>query len=189
MKIVDHQRAKIVATVGPACESYDNLLALAKAGVNVYRLNISHGNHEDLEKVIQNITAINEKHNLHLSILCDLQGPKLRVGKMEFDGVELKDGDEILFTKEECVGTKEKVYMNYEFFARDVKVGEKVLVDDGKLMFEVLETNGTDLVKMVVRYGGLLKSKYDQQSYSNKSRDIRCCECSSRWCRCSYVEC
>lgn len=158
MEIVDHQRAKIVATVGPACESYDMLLELAKAGVNVYRLNFSHGKHEDLAKVIKNITDINEKHNLYLSILCDLQGPKLRVGKMEFDGVEVNAGDEILFTKEECVGTKEKVYMNYEFFARDVKVGEKVLVDDGKLMFEVLETNGTDLVKMVVKYGGLLKS-------------------------------
>jgi len=158
MKITDHQRAKIVATVGPACDSYDQLLALAQAGVNVYRLNFSHGKHEDLEKVIQSITEINKKHNLHLSILCDLQGPKLRVGKMEFDGVEVNAGDEILFTKEECLGTKDKVYMNYEYFARDVKVGEKVLVDDGKLMFEVLETNGTDQVKMVVKYGGILKS-------------------------------
>jgi len=158
MDIVDHQRAKIVATVGPACNSEEKLLELAKAGVNVFRLNFSHGTHEDHEKVIKHLTTINKKYDMHLSILCDLQGPKLRVGKMEFDGAEVNAGDEILFTKEPCLGTAKKVYMNYEHFARDVKVGEKVLIDDGKLMFEVLETNGTDLVKMVVRFGGVLKS-------------------------------
>ncbi|MEO1514393.1 MAG: pyruvate kinase [Bacteroidota bacterium] len=158
MQIVDHQNTKIVATVGPACNSYSKLLELVKAGVNVFRLNFSHGTHEDHRQVIDHINYINEKYNLHVSILADLQGPKLRVGKIENNALPVEPGDILTFTNEACIGTKEKIYMSYERFALDVEVGERVLVDDGKLMFEVVETNRKDTVKLKVLYGGILSS-------------------------------
>jgi len=153
-------KTKVVATVGPASRSYENLLKLVKAGVNVFRLNFSHGSHEQHLEVMQSISRINETYGTHISILCDLQGPKLRVGLMKNGGVEVKNGSSILFTnKEEVEGTAEKVYMAYEYFANDVKPGEKVLIDDGKLVLEVLETNGTDEVMLKVVHGGMLKSR------------------------------
>ena len=153
-------KTKVVATVGAASRSYENLLKLVKAGVNVFRLNFSHGSHEQHLEVMQSISKINETYGTHISILCDLQGPKLRVGLMKDGGVEVKNGSTILFTnKEEVEGTAEKVYMAYEYFANDVKPGEKVLIDDGKLVLEVIETNGTDEVKLKVVHGGVLKSR------------------------------
>jgi pyruvate kinase len=158
MKIVDHQNTKIVATVGPACSSYEKLLELVKAGVDVFRLNFSHGTHQDHRQVIDHVTYINEKYNLHISLLADLQGPKLRVGKMEGDGLELKEGDVITLVNEKCIGTMEQIYMSYDYFARDVQVGERVLVDDGKLVFEVVETNGEDRARLKTLFGGILQS-------------------------------
>ncbi len=158
MQIVDHQNTKIVATVGPASSSYEMLLQLVQAGVNIFRLNFSHGSHQDHKKVIDHIHYINEKYNLHVGILCDLQGPKLRVGKIENNALELNKGDVLTFVNEECIGTMEKIYMSYDRFAQDVKLGEKVLVDDGKLMFEVIETNKKDTVKLKVLFGGILSS-------------------------------
>ena len=99
MEVVNHQNTKIVATVGPSSSSYNNLLELAKAGVDVFRLNFSHGFHEDHLKVINNISYINEKYNLHLGILADLQGPKLRVGQIENNELPLAQGDIISFRK------------------------------------------------------------------------------------------
>ncbi|MEM6397521.1 MAG: pyruvate kinase [Bacteroidota bacterium] len=158
MKITDHQNTKIVATVGPACDSYEQLLGLVQAGVDVFRLNFSHGEHESKLQIIQNITRINEEHDVHISILADLQGPKLRVGKIEGDSIDVKEGQILTFTNTKCVGNADRIYMSYEKFARDVSVGERVLVDDGNLVFEVVETNGTDEVKLKVIYGGPLKS-------------------------------
>lgn len=158
MKIVDHQNTKILATVGPASSSYDMLLELIQAGVDVFRLNFSHGTHEDHLEVINHITYINEKYGLHIGILADLQGPKLRVGQIEDNALELKPGDIVTFVNEPCIGTMERIYMSYQQFAQDVKVGERVLVDDGKLVFEVVETNGTDTVRLKVLFGGTLSS-------------------------------
>lgn len=158
MKITDHQNTKIVATVGPACNTYENLLELVRAGVDVFRLNFSHGTHEDHGKVINHILRIKEETKVHVSILADLQGPKLRVGKMEGEGLPVEEGQIITFTNTECVGNAERIYMSYPQFARDVTVGEKVLVDDGTLVFEVVETNGEDQVKLKTLFGGLLKS-------------------------------
>ncbi len=157
--ITYQKNTKIVATVGPACNQYSQLLDLANAGVNVFRLNFSHGKHEDHLKVVQHITYINEKYNRHLSILADLQGPKLRVGLMENDGIEVKTGDILTFVNEECIGNKDKIYMSYKDFAKDVEAGEKILLDDGKLLFEVVETDRISTVKLRVIYGGMLKSK------------------------------
>lgn len=158
LKIENWQNTKILATVGPASSSYENLLALAKAGVDVFRLNFSHGSHEDHLEVINRVSYINEKYRSHIGILADLQGPKLRVGQMENDGLELKAGDIITMVNEKCVGNKEKVYMSYERFPMDVEVGEEVLVDDGKLMFEVVETDKKSQVKLKILFDGTLKS-------------------------------
>ncbi len=158
MKIAKRQNTKIVATVGPACSSYAQLLELARTGVSVFRLNFSHGTHQDHLDVINHVTYINEKYNTHVSLLADLQGPKLRVGKIKGDALELQEGDVITLVNEPCEGDIEQIYMSYEQFARDVKVGERVLVDDGKLEFEVLETNHQDTVRLKTLFGGKLSS-------------------------------
>ncbi|MEO0625409.1 MAG: pyruvate kinase [Bacteroidota bacterium] len=158
MKITDHQNTKIVATVGPACDSYEKLLELVQAGVDVFRLNFSHGEHESKLAIIQHITRINEEFGVHISILADLQGPKLRVGKIENDGIDVVPGQILTFTNTKCIGNADRIYMSYEQFAQDVSPGERVLVDDGNLVFQVIETNGVDEVKLEVIYGGPLKS-------------------------------
>ncbi|THH40714.1 pyruvate kinase [Neolewinella litorea] len=156
--MTDHQNTKIVATVGPACNSYEGLKGLIEAGVDVFRLNFSHGTHEDHKKVVDHIVRLNAELETHVSILADLQGPKLRVGKMEGDGLELEAGQIVTFVNEECVGNIDRVYMSYPQFAQDVRVGERVLVDDGTLVFEVVDTNGIDTVKLKALYPGTLKS-------------------------------
>ncbi|MBN8684862.1 MAG: pyruvate kinase [Chitinophagales bacterium] len=152
------QNTKIVATVGPACRSYEKLVDLAKAGVDVFRLNFSHGEHQDHLEVIERIQQINEQYNMHLGILADLQGPKLRVGKIENNALPLAPGDIITLVNEECLGTREKIYMSYDSFAEDCNEGERIMMDDGKLVFEVLETNKKDTVKLVCLHGGILSS-------------------------------
>lgn len=156
--INNSQKTKIVATVGPASSSKEALLSLIKAGVNVFRLNFSHGTYEIHQKVIDNILEINKEYQTHVGILADLQGPKLRVGKMENDGLPIKPGDVLTFVNEECIGNMEKIYMSYKLFARDVNVGEKVLVDDGKIVLEVIETDKTSMAKLLVLHGNFLSS-------------------------------
>jgi pyruvate kinase len=158
MSEIPFQKTKILATVGPACNSYEGLLALAREGVDVFRLNFSHGSHEDHEKVIKHIQKINEEFDMHVSILCDLQGPKLRVGKIKDNALPLINGDEVTFVNKDVLGTKEAIYMSYKQFPMDVHPGEKVLLDDGKLVFEVVETNKLDTVKLKVLHGGILSS-------------------------------
>jgi len=153
------QRTKIVATVGPACNTYEKLLELAKAGVDVFRLNFSHGSHAQHLEVIGHIQAINEQYNTHLSILADLQGPKLRVGKIRDNALPLGQGDIITIVNDESAeGTKDAIYMSYDQFAEDCEVGERIMMDDGKLVFEVLETNKKDRVRLVCLHGGILSS-------------------------------
>lgn len=158
VEIIDqHQNTKIVATVGPASNSYDNLLELVRVGVDVFRLNFSHGKHEDHGKVIDLIKQINQKFNVHIGILADLSGPKLRIGEVA-DDVKLEEDSEISIVNTPCLGTEEKVYLNYGDFAKDVVPGEKVLIDDGKIILEVLRTNKTDQVDLKVLFGGKLSS-------------------------------
>lgn len=151
-------KAKIVATLGPASSSEEMLLRLVAAGVNVFRINFSHGKHEDHIEVIQRIQRLRKEHQFAVAILADLQGPKLRIGYVD-EGVVVKKGDIIKFTTEKHQGNAESVYMNYKEFPRDVKASELILLDDGKLMMEVQETNGEDLVVAKVVQGGPLKSK------------------------------
>lgn len=153
-----YKKTKIVATLGPATNSKEILTQLATEGVNVFRINFSHANHETVKRQIKEIREINEEKGYNVAILADLQGPKLRVGVME-DGVELVAGDTFVFTTEKCVGTREKAYMTYQNFPKDVKKGEHILVDDGKLHFEVLSTDKKSTVKVKVLVGGVLSSK------------------------------
>ena len=158
IKIIDHQNTKILATLGPASSSSEVLLDLVKAGVDVFRLNFSHGSHEMHAETVDRIMKLKKKYSLNVGILADLQGPKLRVGKMENDGLEIKQDDVLTFVNEPCLGTMEKIYMSYKEFARDVNVGEQVLIDDGKLVLEVVESNKADKVKLKVLFGGILSS-------------------------------
>jgi pyruvate kinase len=159
MKRIDNQNTKIIATVGPASSSVENLIQLVEAGVDVFRLNFSHGTHEDHQEVIDRVIYVNERYNVHIGLLADLQGPKIRIGMVQDEPVQLIAEEIIEFTTTECIGTKEKVFINYSNFPKDVKAGEKVLLDDGKLEFEVIETNRKDLVKLKVLFGGPLSSK------------------------------
>ncbi|GAB4002481.1 pyruvate kinase [Spirosoma daeguense] len=153
------KKTKIVATVGPASETKEQLLALAKAGVNVFRLNFSHGTHEDHLQRLTRIREINEEYNLNLCILQDLQGPKIRIGNVENkDGVMIVPGQELVFTNDDVLGTAERVSTPYKDMYKDVHAGERILMDDGKLEVRVLRTEGTDVVTEVV-YGGPMKSK------------------------------
>ncbi|RYD94924.1 MAG: pyruvate kinase [Sphingobacteriales bacterium] len=153
------KRTKIVATVGPACESYDNLLSLVKAGVNVFRLNFSHGTHEDKKVVIENIRKIIKNEPYNIAILADLQGPKLRVGDLEGGMLMLKEGDEFIFTTEKIVGNKDRIYVSYENLAKDLKLGERVFLDDGKMELSVQEVLNDKEIRVRVTLGGKLTPK------------------------------
>lgn len=153
-------RTKIVATVGPACDTYEKLLELVKAGVNVFRLNFSHGTHENKAEVISHIRKINKTEPYNISILGDLQGPKLRVGEIENGALKIEPGDILTFTsKEKVVGTKEKIYISYPNLHNDVKVGEKIMIDDGKLEVVVVDITAAGEIKVRVTYGGMLLPK------------------------------
>lgn len=153
-----NKKTKIVATLGPATSTKEVLADMAASGVNVFRINFSHADYDTVKERIQQIREINKERGYNVAILADLQGPKLRVGVME-EGVELEAGDSFVFTTDECIGTKEKAYMTYQRFPKDVKVGEHILVDDGKLMFKVVATNKENEVVAEVVVGGALKSK------------------------------
>ena len=153
------KNTKIVATLGPATSSKKVLKAMLDSGVNIFRINFSHANYNDVEERIQMIRELNEKYGYNAGILADLQGPKLRVGVMK-EEVIVNKGDIITFaTGKEFQGTAERVYMNYDSFPRDVKAKERILLDDGKLIFEVVKTNGKNEVEAKVIQGGPLRSR------------------------------
>jgi pyruvate kinase len=152
-------RTKIVATVGPACDTYEKLLALVKAGVNVFRLNFSHGTHQDKQDIIDNIRKINSTEPYNIAILGDLQGPKLRVGEIENNALPVKEGDILTFVNEKCVGTMEKIYVSYPNLAGDVRIGHMIMIDDGKIEVQVKEIGRDGSVKVAVTMGGIISSK------------------------------
>ncbi len=158
-KVMPQNRTKIVATVGPACDSYEGLKELAEAGVNVFRLNFSHGTHEDKAQVIEHIRKINQSLGLSISILGDLQGPKLRVGEIENNHLEVKVGDILTFTNEKCVGTLEKIFVSYPNLSEDVRIGNIIMIDDGKIEVKVVAITKEKEVKVQVTLGGILSSK------------------------------
>ena len=153
------KKTKIVATLGPATSTKKVLKGMLEEGANVFRINFSHADYSDVTERIKMIRELNEEFGFTAAILADLQGPKLRVGVMK-EEVVVHPGDEIVFaTGERFEGTKERVYMTYERFPQDAKPGERILLDDGKLIFEVVSTNKTNEVVARVIQGGPLKSK------------------------------
>lgn len=149
------RKTKIIATIGPATSSKKMLRKLMQKGVNVCRLNFSHLPHDTAKEIIANIKEVNQELHVHTAILADLQGPKIRVG--EFDKpIKLIKGREVIFSTKK---KKDRIYINYTNFAKDVKVKDKVLLDDGKLALEVASTNNKDEVKLKVVFGGLLESR------------------------------
>lgn len=153
------QKTKIVATVGPAIDSYDQLKKLIETGVDVFRLNFSHGNQENHKRVIDTIHQLNKEMGTYVSILADLQGPKIRIGKIENETMPIEPGQIIEFTTEEIVGNKERVFINYDQFPKDVNEGERILCDDGKVVFNVVTTNKKDSVTLRVVHGTELSSR------------------------------
>ena len=154
-----NKKTKIVATLGPACSTRETIKKMVDAGVNVFRINFSHADYGDVKERINIIRSLNDEFGYTTAILADLQGPKLRVGVME-DGVVVNDGDFITFTTaEDIIGTAKKVFMKYKNFPNDVNPGERILLDDGKLIFEIIETDKKTEVLAKVIQGGELKSK------------------------------
>lgn len=154
-----NKKTKIVATLGPATSKKEILKAMLDEGANVFRINFSHADYKGVKARIKMIRELNKEYGYNAAILADLQGPKLRVGVMK-EEVVVNEGDEIIFaTGKRFEGTKERVYMTYDNFPKDAKKGERILLDDGKLIFKVVSTDKKSEVKAKVIQGGPLKSK------------------------------
>lgn len=158
---MSYKRTKIVATIGPASASEEVLLKIIEAGVNVCRINFSHGSHEEYAGIIKTIRKINQDQKKNVAILGDLQGPKIRIGEIKDNDVFLEEGNELLMESTKAfVGDAQRIFVNYDQFAKDVNAEELVLIDDGKLVLKVIEANTqTGVVKAEVIAGGKLSSK------------------------------
>jgi pyruvate kinase len=153
-----NSHTKVIATLGPASDHTDIIHKMINEGVDVFRLNFSHSTKDEYLKLINIIKELNLELGTNVSILADLQGPKLRIGEIENNLLNLAEGDIITFVTEKCSGTKDHLYMSYQEFPKDVINGEIILIDDGKIKLEVTETNKNDIVKAKVIYGGPLSS-------------------------------
>lgn len=152
------KKTKIIATVGPASNTKEKLTELIKAGADIFRLNFSHGTHEDHLKVINIVREINEELGTHIALLQDLQGPKIRMRDIENGGVEVLNNDELIITTEKVIGNSKVVSTTYKALVNDVSVGDMILIDDGKIELKVTGIRGAEVVTQVV-HGGIIKSK------------------------------
>ena len=152
-------RTKIIATLGPATSSKQKLIELISAGVNVCRINFSHGTHEEYKEIIGLIREINEENNKNVAIIGDLQGPKIRIGELAEDSVELIDGAEIIISTTAVKGDAKKISVSYQDFVNDVKPGDIILLDDGKLSLQVKKGISSTEVLCEIVSGGMLKPK------------------------------
>lgn len=176
-------KTKIIATIGPSSSSKTALKKLIFAGVDVFRLNFSHGNHSEFERIIADIRELNRKFETHIPILADLQGPKIRIGNVPGGQMVLKKGDMITLTVDRRGEASGKIYVSYPDFPRDVRAGEKILLDDGKLTLQIVNTDGHTDAQARVMIGGVLfprkgvnlpDTKISLPSLSEKDkRDIR----------------
>ncbi|WP_412466399.1 pyruvate kinase [Pedobacter sp. KLB.chiD] len=154
-----HSRTKIVATLGPASAKPDVLYSMFNAGLDVCRLNFSHGSQADHQAVLDTIRDLNKKYDYNVGILADLQGPKIRIGLVKEGGINLINGTTTVITTNECIGNEERIYITYQNFPQDVQAGEIILLDDGKLQMKVISTNLKDEVVCEVVHGGILTSR------------------------------
>ncbi len=157
----DDSRTKIIATIGPASSDKDTLRRMFQKGVDVCRLNFSHGDYDAHLQTIKTVRELNKELGIDVSILADLQGPKIRVGQLPDEGILLESGKTVQFVTSECKGKncKNKVFINYEEFAEDVTKGDTILIDDGKMKLEVIDTNKKDTATLKIIHGGILKSR------------------------------
>lgn len=153
------KKTKIIATIGPASSSKEVLKQMMLEGMNVCRLNFSHGAYEQHEAVIHTIRELNIELSLHTAILVDLQGPKIRCDEMENNGVELVKDAYVTISTDKRLGTKDHFSINYKDLPKDINPGEKILLDDGKLCIEIVSTNKVDTMEGKVIHGGILSSK------------------------------
>ena len=161
------RKTKIICTIGPACDSEKSLTELCLAGMNVARLNFSHGTHEQHLEKINRIKAVREKLNMPIAIMLDTKGPEYRIKTFEDGKIELNDGDTFTFTTEEIIGNQERVSVNYKGLINDLSVGDKILVNNGLVVFEVTSLTDTDAICKVVSGGEISNSK--SMSFLNKA--------------------
>ncbi|GGE55557.1 pyruvate kinase [Agrobacterium tumefaciens] len=154
-----HSRTKIVATLGPASAKPEVLYSMFNAGLDVCRLNFSHGSQADHQAVLDTIKDLNKKYDYNVGILADLQGPKIRIGLVKEGGINLINGKTTVITTNECIGNEERIYITYQSFPQDVQAGEIILLDDGKLQMKVISTNLKDEVVCEIVHGGILTSR------------------------------
>ena len=156
---ISKKKTKIVATLGPACNSRTVIHNLIKSGVNVFRINFSHAKNDEVLNYIEIIKSLNKEYEYNTAILADLQGPKIRIGELEQE-ISLKKGDEISIESEKSfVGNRNRIFVNYKNFAKDLKKGDKILVDDGKYIFTVLKTDKKSKVTIKALNKACLKSR------------------------------
>ena len=153
-----NKNGKIIATIGPASRSKEMIWKLHQAGANIFRLNFSHGSHEDHKMVIDWVRELNKENGSNICLLQDLQGPKIRTNQMKDGGVEIKAGDKIQITSGDFEGDASKISTTYKTIAQDVKAGDPILIDDGNLELKVDSTDGTTVTCTVI-FGGMLKSR------------------------------
>ena len=158
MKQVVNNRTKIIATIGPSSSDYQTLTEMVIKGVDVVRLNFSHGSHKDHKKVISNVRKISDELGVPITILQDLQGPKIRVGKLEKEQIVLKDGNNLSVTSKNIIGNQDSICIDNNVIG-DIKIGEKILIDDGKIELKVVSKEDKQLEATVVRGGVLLERK------------------------------
>ncbi len=152
------RRTKIVATIGPATNSRENLKKLIIAGMNVARLNFSHGNHDDHQKVIENLRSLSEELRAPLTILQDLQGPKIRVGRFTSGAIEISEGEQVVITTKNVMGTAKLIPSDFKELPEACKLGTKILLDDGLLELRVDKIHADEVFCTVV-FGGILKDR------------------------------
>ena len=153
------KKTKIIATLGPASNSKEMIERLIKSGVDVLRVNFSHADHKDVKRIVNDVNVIRKKLNNHVTLLADLQGPKIRIGEV-IENRELKKNEKISFTTNKSIVNKNNIIeINYPSFAKDVKSGDKVLIDDGKIIFKAISSNKNDIVDVKVIQEGVLKSR------------------------------
>lgn len=156
-----HERshAKIIATIGPACEEKAVLEQMIHEGIDVVRFNFSHGSHEEHLRRMEKVLELNQELNANVALLADLQGPKLRIGDVENNHVELVEGQQFILSTEKCTGNALKAYISYDLLPQDARPGDIILIDDGKLQLKVISSDGSKEVKTEVLVGGPLSSK------------------------------
>lgn len=183
----ERSHTKLIATLGPASAHREVLRKMFMEGIDVCRLNLSHGSRFDHAASIKLIRELNKELNMNVAILADLQGPKLRIGMIENEPITLKEGNEFSLLSTECTGTEKEVYLNYERFPEDVRIGDTILIDDGRIKLKVTGSDGKQRVTTEVVNGGPLSSRKGI-NLPDTGGGCRCGERSARWGRFPHAE-